>query len=200
MSTIVELPFAATEAPTAPSLAVGALTQTVNNHVKVDWSYTGPIVTNFVLERKPNAQLANDFGPIVTGIASNLRTQTDFFAPSSTALEYRVRAVNQFDSVASNTRTITTGTFAPATPSNLSANVLSDDSGTSIVTISWQRNSTDESLFYIYRGNLLAGTQTRGVTNFSDIVPDDQVGLIYTVSAGNQFGISAKSTGVTVNT
>ena len=199
MSTIVELPFAATEAPTAPSLAVGALTQTVNNHVKVDWSYTGPIVTNFVLERKPNAQLANDFGPIVTGIAANLRTQTDFFAPSSTLLEYRVRAVNQFDSVASNTRTITTGTFAPATPSSLSSNVVLDGLGNAAVTISWQRNSTDESGYYIYRDNVIAGTVTRGTLNFTDFVLENET-FIYSVSAFNQNGISARSTGLTVNT
>jgi hypothetical protein len=111
-----------------------------------------------------------------------------------------VRAVNQFDSVASNTRTITTGTFAPATPSSLSSNVVLDGLGNAAVTISWQRNSTDESGYYIYRGNVIAGTVTRGTLNFTDIVEEDLVGLIYSVSAFNQNGISARSTGLSVDT
>jgi len=199
VSPIVTLPFTATEAPATANLPSDALTQTVNNHVRVDWTYSGPIVASFVLERNPNAALANEFGAIVSGIAANSRTQTDFFAPSSTTLEYRIRAVNQFDTTISNTRSITTGTFAPATPSDLSSSVVLDGIGNAAVTLSWQRNSTDESLFYIYRGNLLAGTQTRGTTNFTDFVLEDET-FVYTVSAGNENGISAKSTGLTVNT
>jgi hypothetical protein len=199
VSPIVTLPFSGTEAPSAPSLATGALTQTTNNHVKVDWSYTGPIINSFVLERKPNAQLANEFGAIVTGIAANLRTQTDFFAPSSTTLEYRVRAVNQFDSVASNTRSITTGTFAPATPSGLSASVVLDGLGNAAVTLSWTRNSTDESGYYIYRGNVISATVTRGQLNYTDFVLENET-YVYAVAAFNQNGISARSTGLTVNT
>jgi hypothetical protein len=199
MSPIVTLPFAATEPPATANLPVGALTQTVNNHVKVDWTYSGPIVASFVLERKPNAQLANDFGPIVSGIAASNRTQTDFFAPSSTSLEYRIRAVNQLNTTISNTRTITTGTFAPATPSSLSSNVVLDGLGNAAVTISWQRNSTDESGYYIYRDNVIAGTVTRGTLNFTDFVLENET-FIYSVSAFNQNGISARSTGLTVNT
>jgi hypothetical protein len=201
-SAVVNQQFVAEFAPSAPSIS--AITSQVGRNL-IDWTYSGEIVTGFVLERNPNFLGGATFGVLSDTIPAASRTFVDTRnIDSQTTYTYRIRAFNRAGEATSTTSSVTTIAMIPAAPSSLANQQVQTISGSSAsVVLTWQRNSTDET------GFVIEWRETSTMANFIQIdgaaagattayVIFDRIGsgtksYLFRVRAVNQFGQSAPS-------
>jgi hypothetical protein len=201
-SPVVSEQFVAEFAPSAPSIS--AITSQVGRNL-IDWTYSGEIVTGFVLERNPNFLGGATFGVLSDTIPAASRTFVDTRnIDSQTTYTYRIRAFNRAGEATSTTSSVTTIAMIPAAPSSLANQQVQTISGSSAsVVLTWQRNSTDET------GFVIEWRETSTMANFIQIdgaaagattayVIFDRIGsgtksYLFRVRAVNQFGQSAPS-------
>ena len=203
-SSIVAEQFAADEPPAAPFISTTDLVSQVGRNL-VQWSYVGPVVDGFVIERNPNFLFQNIFGVISDTVPADSRIYIDTRGiDSQTTYTYRVKAVNRVGSETSNERSITTIAMIPAAPTSLSNRQVQIISGTEAsAVLRWQRNSTDETGFIIeYR-------ETGSMANFVELTgaaagaqelyivftrtTSSTLSYLFRIRAVNQFGQSAPS-------
>jgi hypothetical protein len=207
-SAIVVEEFAPGEAPSAPS--IGATGIVVNPGFNViNYTYSGPIVDGFVLERNPDAFNASAFGEVSLQAPPTARRFIDTNRVlSGQSYTYRVRAINRLGTTLSNERTVTSQATVPNAPSSLAASaVLAGASGEGAFTLTWQRNSTDEDGFLVERklstqgaGSFaVVGGTAKGQTIIDQVIQGDpNTTYDYRIIAYNQFGNSTASNTVSV--
>ncbi len=209
-SAIVSEKFAEDEPPAAPS--IGATDVIVNpgfNVVNYTYGANDPIVDGFVVERSPQLLDAAGFGEVSLQLPPTARRFTDTSVSSGQEYIYRVRAFNRQGTTLSNTRTVTSVSSVPAAPSNLTEVGTLQGGGQGFVTISWQRNSTDEDGFFVQRklssqgaGSFATvGGTAKAQTIFEELVigdPNFNTDFDYRIIAHNQFGNSTPSGTITV--
>jgi hypothetical protein len=201
-SPVVSTQFVAEFAPSAPSIS--AITSQVGRNL-IDWTYSGEIVTGFVMERNPNFLGGTSFGVISDTIPAASRTFIDTRnIDSQTTYQYRIRAFNRVGEATSTTSSVTTIAMIPAAPSSLANQQVQTISGSSAsVVLTWQRNSTDET------GFVIEWRETSTMANFIVIdgaaaaaatayVIFERIGTptksyLFRVRAVNEFGQSAAS-------
>jgi hypothetical protein len=207
-SAVVSEKFAEDEPPAAPS--IGATGVVVNPGFNfVNYTYSGPIVDGFVVERNPGFLDVAGFSIVSPQLPPSARRFLDTAVSSGVEYTYRIRAFNRIGDALSNTRTVTAVSSVPATPSNLTlVGVLVGSPGEGFVSISWQRNSTDEDGFLVQRklstqgagSYVTVGGTAKAQTNFGEtVVGDPDTNYDYRIIAYNQFGNSALSNVLTVN-
>jgi hypothetical protein len=199
MSEIVTFEFASNEPPAAPS--IGATGVVVNPGFNfVNYTYSGPIVDGFVVERDPGFLDIAGFEVISPQLSPATRRFLDTRVSSGLQYTYRIRAFNRVGSTLSNTRTVTAVSSVPATPSNLTLVGVLAGSGEGFVTLTWQRNSTDEDGFLIERSSggafTVVGGTAKAQTTYEEIAPTGN--YQYRVVAYNEFGNSAPSNQISV--
>jgi hypothetical protein len=203
-SPVVSVQFVAEFAPSAPSIT--GITSQVGRNL-IDWTYSGEIVTGFVLERNPNFVGGASFGVLSDTIPAASRTFIDTRnIDSLTTYSYRIRAFNRAGEATSATSDVTTIAMRPSAPSGpvgTNLQTLSSDFGA--IVISFNRTSTNEDGFNIYFED---PTEVTGF-NIIESVPTGQLSVVVTfprssaggpsrpynfrVTAFNQFGESAAS-------
>jgi hypothetical protein len=209
-SAIVSEKFAEDEAPAAPSIgATGIVVQPGFNVVNWTYETTDPIVDGFIVERNPGVGDFAAFDIISPQLAPISRRFLDTTVSSGVQYTYRIRAFNRVGNTLSNTRTVTAASSVPATPSNLTLiGVLAGSPGEGFVSISWQRNSTDEDGFFVQRklstqgagSYVTVGGTAKAQTNFGEtITGPSNTNYDYRIIAHNEFGNSAPSNILTVN-
>jgi hypothetical protein len=207
-SPVVSVQFAADEAPSAPS--IGATGIVVNPGFNViNYTYSGPIVDGFVLERNPDAFNSSGFGEVSLQAPSTSRRFIDTNRVlSGQSYTYRVRAINRAGTTLSNERTVTSVATVPNAPSSLAASaVLAGASGEGAFTLTWQRNSTDEDGFLVERKLstqgagffAVVGGTSKGQTIIDQVIQGPaSTTYDYRIIAFNQFGNSTASNTVSV--
>jgi hypothetical protein len=201
-SPVVSTQFVAEFAPSAPSIT--AITSQVGRNL-IDWTYSGEIVTGFVLERNPNFVGGASFGVLSDTIPAASRTFIDTRnIDSLTTYSYRIRAFNRVGEATSASSDVTTIAMTPAAPSSLANQQVQTISATSAsVVLTWQRNSTDET------GFVIEWRETSTMASFIEIggeaasattayVIFERIGsptksYLFRVRAVNEFGQSAAS-------
>jgi hypothetical protein len=171
----------------------------------VNYTYSGPIVDGFVLERNPDAFNSAQFGEVSLQAPPTSRRIIDLRVLSGQSYTYRVRAINRLGTTVSNQRTVTSVSTVPNAPSNLSASVvLAGSAGQGFFTLTWQRNSTDEDGFLV-EGRpgtspfaVVGGTSKGQVTIDITVAGAPNTTYQYRIVAYNQFGNSTASNTVSV--
>jgi titin len=209
-SPVVSEKFAEDEVPAAPN--IGANDIVVNagfNFINYTYETTDPIVDGFVVERDPGFLDVAGFSIVSPQLPPSARRFLDTAVSSAVEYTYRIRAFNRVGSTLSNTRTVTAVSTVPSAPSNLTEVGTLQGGGEGDVTISWQRNSTDEDGFLVQRklssqgagSYATVGGTPKGQTNFRETVigdPDFNTDFDYRIIAYNQFGNSTPSDAITV--
>lgn len=186
--------------PPAPSPLTA---QTLSaSRVALTWTDNGIDETGYTVQR---AAAGTGDWTTVASPGAPATTHTDTGLASSTAYDYRVRAVNaQGPSVWSNVATATTqaAPAMPAAPTNLVVN----STGVNSVTLGWTDNATTEDLFSIERTPFgqtawtLAGTVGPNITTYTDTGRTANTAYTYRVRAQNNGGDSTWSNSVNATT
>ena len=190
-----------TIAPTAP----GALQATAKSGSQIDLSWTAATdnvgVTGYQVERCQGASCST-FANIANLGASTL-TYSDTGLPSSTAYNYRVRAldaagnVSAYSAVVSATTQAIVDTTAPSVPTNLTAQAVSATQ----VNLAWTASTDNVAVtgYKVYRNGVFATATT--VASLQDQNLTAGTSYTYTVSAvdaaGNESGQSTAAVATT---
>jgi len=182
----------ATTLPTLPatptSLTATVLTPT---SIRLNWTDAASTESGYYVYR---ALLGGAFSRIAT-LSSNITTYTSSPVVAGTAYSYRVSSFNAAGESAPATVNATTPPGAPATPTGLTATVLTPTS----IRLNWTDAASTESGYYIYRA-LLGGAFTRiatlsaNVTTYTSSPLTPQTAYSYRVSSFNASGESAPAT------
>jgi len=105
-------------------------------------------------------------GDTIDSLSTYNQSYTDTDVSGNTTYDYEVRVYVTDDqgNALSNTETVTTGSYSPSRPSNLSTSV----SSTTTVDLSWTDNSNNEDGFYVYRAES-SGSSTADYTQIADL-------------------------------
>jgi hypothetical protein len=195
-SVVVDRQFQADLPPGTPSIT--SLVSNVGNTV-VNWSYTGPFIDGFVINRSPTLQGTAGTDVLVGYISPTIFRFVDFNVGSQIAYTYTVVARNRVGTESSATSTITTTTMTPAPPSLLTVSQigLASPENDVVLQLNWQSNSAGaEEGFNIKRGANVVGGTVRFVTNQNvtvNVPVGETITFSFTVVAYNIYGDSAAS-------
>jgi hypothetical protein len=164
-----------------------------SSQINLTWIDTNSTETGYLIERS----LSSSSGFVqIASLPQNTQSYSSTGLAAATTYYYRVRAVNNgaystYSNVAS-ARTLSTGSI-PAAPSNLTAAAASS----SVITIAWKDNSTNETAFRVERAPASAGPWTyigaTTLTGYGDSGLLAATLYYYRVAAYNSYGTSAYS-------
>jgi hypothetical protein len=161
--------------------------------VNLAWTDNSTDETNFVLQRSLTSN--SGFTTIAT-LPANTTSYVNSGLTGSTTYYYKVQATNSAGgSTWSNTANATTAAAPPNAPSNLTAAA----SGSSVISLAWTDNSTDETSFVVERsltsnsGFTTITTLPANTTTFVNSGLTGSTTYYYRVQATNIAGSSAWS-------
>lgn len=187
--------------PAAPSQL--AATSPSSQQVDLSWKDNSNNESGFKIERSssvsgPFTTSTGAFGLIQTTI-DNVTTFSDLNLLPSTQYYYRISATNSTgDSVATSSVSVTTGA-APSSPPSPPSNLAAAPQAATIMLLSWNDNSNNESYFKVERSanngttfSQIASTSAN-THSFEDINLNPSATYTYRVRATNSLGDSAYS-------
>ena len=176
----------------------GSFTATPINAGEVDLSWSD--VAGGELHRSSAALGGGQYGPLISGLASNVVSYHDTTVAAGTTYTYRIHATNATGDSATVTHSALT---VPAAPTITSATVLSDDT----IALVWTFDSGTVNGYRVYREDDNSGIFVQvGLDMTSDTSAYEDVGLTsatpydYRVVAFNASGESAVSDTGTLTT
>jgi RHS repeat-associated protein len=176
-------------APSAPT----SLTATAANssQINLSWTDNSTNETEFVVERTENGSFVE-----VATLGANVTTYSDTAVTSTLSNTYRVKAKNL-----SGSSTYSNSAIVPASPTDLSATVVSSTR----VDLSWTDNSSDEANFVVERATgtgpfATLATLGANVTSYSNTTVGAGITYSFRVKAKTSTGNSIYTSTVTVTT
>lgn len=188
--------------PTPPVAPSGFTATTVNNGaIKLAWADNSSNETGFELQRA--TALAGPYLAIATTQA-NATIYTDSNLAPSTRYYYKLRAVGLTGESGFTTASGTTATSSVSPAPNAPGNLVGATYGITLVNLSWDDNSTNESGFQVWRstGNTSSFTKIAtlkaGTTAYTDNAVSSMTVYYYYIGASDNNGNLSKSNTIRV--